>query len=151
MSPGRMRIKCLRILPAMWAMISWPLSSLTRNCVLARACITLPWAWNASSLAIKRPWREISFVDRRIYYFMTRFRFDHHFHFKGPKKRGQDLSILDPVPAFLGPLFLGQRPPLVGNQRQQRLLRFGELLDAFGHQGVFHFLHFHQALDFRED
>src|SRR6266850_1164376 len=52
-SPGRMRMKCLRILPAMCAMISCPLSSLTRNCVLASACMTLPWTWNASSLAIK--------------------------------------------------------------------------------------------------
>src|SRR5713101_6686159 len=52
MSPGRMRIKCLRIFPAMWAMISWPLSSLTRNCVLARACVTLPWTRYGSSFAI---------------------------------------------------------------------------------------------------
>src|SRR5262249_7422800 len=51
-SPGRMRMKCFRILPAMWAMISCPLSSFTRNCVLARACVTLPWTSIESSLAI---------------------------------------------------------------------------------------------------
>ena len=54
-SPGKMRIKCLRILPAMWQMISCPLSSLTRNCVFANACMTFPWNWIASSFAINTP------------------------------------------------------------------------------------------------
>src|SRR5438132_5910586 len=54
-SPGRIRMKCLRILPEMWAMISWPFSSRTRNCVLASDCVTLPCTSMASSLAIPTP------------------------------------------------------------------------------------------------
>src|SRR5215472_1553549 len=51
-SPGRMRMKFLRILPAMWAMISCPLSSRTLNWVLARAATTFPCTWIDSSLAM---------------------------------------------------------------------------------------------------
>src|SRR6185437_8753388 len=54
-SPGRMRMKFLRILPAIWATISCPFSRRTRNCVLARAATTLPCTWIASSLAIPSP------------------------------------------------------------------------------------------------
>src|SRR6516165_503683 len=52
-SPGRMRMKCLRILPEMWATTSCPLSRRTRKCVLASAAVTLPWTSIASSLAMR--------------------------------------------------------------------------------------------------
>ncbi len=51
-SPGKMRMKFLRILPEMCAMSSWPFSSLTRNCALASACVTLPCTSIDSSFAM---------------------------------------------------------------------------------------------------
>ena len=49
---GKMRMKFLRILPAMCAMISCPFSRRTRNCVLAKAATTFPCTWIDSSFAI---------------------------------------------------------------------------------------------------
>ena len=51
-SPGKMRMKFLRILPEMCAMNSWRFSSLTRNCALASACVTLPCTSIDSSFAM---------------------------------------------------------------------------------------------------
>src|SRR5215216_5935482 len=42
LSPGRIRMKCIRILPEMCARIMWPLSSLTRNMALGSVSETVP-------------------------------------------------------------------------------------------------------------
>src|SRR5688572_30316887 len=49
-----MRMKCLRILPEMWARTAWPLSSFTRNMALGRVSSTVASTSIASSLFDKR-------------------------------------------------------------------------------------------------
>src|SRR5579863_9860255 len=45
-------MRFLRILPAVWAMISCPFSSFTRNVALGRSSLTVPGNSSSSSLAI---------------------------------------------------------------------------------------------------
>src|SRR3546814_610514 len=45
-------MRCLRILPAVWASTSWSLSSFTRNIALGSSSTTVPWNSSRSSLAI---------------------------------------------------------------------------------------------------
>src|SRR5512147_181106 len=47
-----MRMKCMRILPEMWARTLWPVSSSTRNMALGSGSSTVPSTSMASSLAI---------------------------------------------------------------------------------------------------
>src|SRR5919199_4141548 len=49
-SPGRMRIRKRRILPATWPSTSWPLSSWTRNMAFGSASTTSPSNSTFSSL-----------------------------------------------------------------------------------------------------
>src|SRR5262245_31032501 len=53
LSPGRMRMKCMRILPEMWASTWWPFSSFTRNIALGRGSTTVPSTWTPSSFATR--------------------------------------------------------------------------------------------------
>src|SRR5215510_10483843 len=52
LSPGRIRMKFMRILPDTWASTLWPLSSSTRNMALGSGSTTVPSTSIASSLAI---------------------------------------------------------------------------------------------------
>src|SRR5688572_23169772 len=52
LSPGRMRIKCMRILPETWARTLWPFSSSTRNMALGSGSTIFPSIWIFSSFAI---------------------------------------------------------------------------------------------------
>ncbi len=47
------RMRFLRILPAVWAMISWLFSSVTRNVALGSNSLTVPGNSSSSSLAIR--------------------------------------------------------------------------------------------------
>src|SRR5438105_8550824 len=49
-SPGRMRMKFMRILPLTWASTRWPFSSSTRNIAFGRGSTTVPSTSIASSL-----------------------------------------------------------------------------------------------------
>src|SRR3954470_23130427 len=49
LSPGRMRMKCIRIFPEMCARTLCPLSSCTRNIALGKGSITVPSTSIASS------------------------------------------------------------------------------------------------------
>src|SRR5207245_474770 len=51
-SPGRIRMKFIRILPEMCARIVWPLSNWTRNMAFGSVSATVPCASITSSLAI---------------------------------------------------------------------------------------------------
>ena len=53
-SPGRMRMRKRRILPATWPRTSWSLSSFTRNMAFGSASMTSPSNSTLSSLAIAR-------------------------------------------------------------------------------------------------
>src|SRR5262245_34893471 len=55
LSPGRIRMKFIRILPDTWASTLWPLSSSTRNIALGSGSTTVPSTSIASSLVIPPP------------------------------------------------------------------------------------------------
>src|SRR5215212_10599937 len=56
-SPGRMRMRKRRILPATWPRTTWSLSSLTRNIAFGRASITSPSSSTFSSLGTREPYQ----------------------------------------------------------------------------------------------
>src|SRR5262245_45299948 len=49
-------MRFLRILPAVWAMISWSFSSFTRNVALGSTSLTVPGNSNSSSFAMHALW-----------------------------------------------------------------------------------------------
>src|SRR5688572_23715278 len=51
LSPGRIRMKCIRILPEAWASSWWPFSSFTRKTALGRDSVTTADTRIASSFA----------------------------------------------------------------------------------------------------
>src|SRR5437667_6810100 len=51
LSPGRILMKCIRILPEMWASTLWPFSSSTRNIAFGSGSTTVPSTWMPSSFA----------------------------------------------------------------------------------------------------
>src|SRR5262249_38976181 len=55
LSPGRIRMKCIRILPDTWARTLWPLSSSTRNMAFGSGSTTVPSTSMASSLVMANP------------------------------------------------------------------------------------------------
>src|SRR5580704_5966772 len=54
LSPGRMRIRCIRILPELCASTLWPFSSSTRNMALGNGSTTVPSSTMASSFGFGR-------------------------------------------------------------------------------------------------
>src|SRR5690606_19537308 len=42
LSPGKIRMKCIRIFPEIWANTLWPLSSSTRNIAFGKGSMTVP-------------------------------------------------------------------------------------------------------------
>src|SRR5687768_16590286 len=54
-SPGRIRMKFIRILPLTWASTRWPLSSSTRNIAFGSGSTTVPSTSIASSLGMPLP------------------------------------------------------------------------------------------------
>src|SRR6202042_1085323 len=52
LAPVRTRMRFLRILPAVWAMISWPFCKRTRKVALGSNSLTVPSNSSNSSLAI---------------------------------------------------------------------------------------------------
>src|SRR5215218_1659739 len=56
-SPGRMRMRKRRILPATWPRTTWSLSSLTRNIAFGRASITSPSSSTFSSFGTREPYQ----------------------------------------------------------------------------------------------
>src|SRR5262245_40599719 len=53
LSPGRILMKCIRILPEMWASTLWPFSSSTRNIAFGSGSTTVPSTWMPSSFATR--------------------------------------------------------------------------------------------------
>src|SRR6185437_12703330 len=53
LSPVNTRMRFLRILPAVWAMISWPFCRSTRKVALGKSSLTVPSNSSNSSLAIR--------------------------------------------------------------------------------------------------
>src|SRR5262249_19707631 len=53
LSPVSTRMRFLRILPAVWAMISWPFCSCTRKVALGSNSLTMPSNSRSSSFAIR--------------------------------------------------------------------------------------------------
>src|SRR5437879_1298301 len=123
-----MRMKFFRILPAMWQITSWPLSSRTRNWVFASACVTLPCTKIASSLAMSS--LEINGSDQKTHHRGTE---DTKVH-KGTPERSlcESLCPLCLCGAVLlhrhARLLPLQRLPLFARQGQQGLARIRELL-----------------------
>src|SRR5512140_3864550 len=55
LSPASIRMRCLRILPDIWAMMAWPFSSSTRNLVSGNTSLTTPSISMTSSFATYCP------------------------------------------------------------------------------------------------
>ncbi len=54
LSPGKMRIRCIRIFPELWASTLCPFSSSTRNIALGSGSTTVPSSTMASSFGFGR-------------------------------------------------------------------------------------------------
>src|ERR1700684_877818 len=54
LSPGRMRLRCIRIFPELCARTVYPFSNSTRNMALGRGSTTVPSTVNASSFGLLR-------------------------------------------------------------------------------------------------